>query len=103
MNWTTSHLASRKELQRATENERMRWKKRNYRQRRHCFRQSHLPKGNQRGLPVEYLLQLTKKCQVGWLEVTFLGKVDTAIQLGIKTWFAAVGLGPNTSDSIWGL
>ena len=44
---------------------------------------------------------LTKKFQIVWLKVTFLGEVETAVRLGVKSWFADVEL--STSDSILGL
>ena len=46
-------------------------------------------------------LVLTKKFQIVRLKVTFLGEVETAVRLGVKSWFADVGL--STSDSILGL
>lgn len=50
------------------------------------------------GLLEDYLLVLNGKVQVGWLKVTFQEEVKT--KLGIKSWFAAMGL--KTRDSIWG-
>ena len=37
-----------------------------------CFRQSHPPEGNGKGLSVNFLV-LTKKFYIDWLKVTFLG------------------------------
>ena len=36
-----------------------------------------------------------------WFKITFLGEAKTAVRLGMKSWFADVGLG--TSDSLLGL
>lgn len=36
------------------------------------------------------LLLLTRKFQVDWLKVTFLG-VEATVWLGIKLWFAGMG------------
>lgn len=55
--------------------------------------------GTERGLPgglLHYCLN-----QIGWFKITFLGEVEIAVTLGIKSWFAEVGL--STSDSIWDL
>ena len=41
------------------------------------------------------------KFYTDWLKVTFQGEAETSVRLGIKSWFADVGL--STSDSIWGL
>ena len=46
-------------------------------------------------------LVLTRLFQIDWLKVTFLAEGETAVRLGIKSWFADMGL--STSDSIWGL
>lgn len=45
-------------------------------------------------------LVLGTKLQIDELNVTFLGKVEAAIRLGIKSWFADVVL--STHDSIYG-
>ena len=43
-------------------------------------------------------LVLTWKFQIDRFKIMFLGGVEAAIRLGIKSWFADVGL--STSDSI---
>lgn len=59
-----------------------------------CFRQGCPPKGNREGLLADYLLELTRKFQFGWLKVTFLKEAEAAIRLGVKfLWFS-------TSDSV---
>lgn len=50
-----------------------------------------LLRGNGRGLSGLYPLVLTRKFYVGGLEVTFLGKLETVMRLGIKSWFTDVG------------
>lgn len=44
---------------------------------------------------------LTRQFQIDWLKVTFLGEAETAVRLGIRYWFADVGL--STGDSTLGL
>lgn len=56
---------------------------------------SHPPKGNRRGLSENYLLELTRKFQVSWLKVTFLGWGE---ERGCS-WVLSLGL-LSTSDSI---
>ena len=46
-------------------------------------------------------LLLTRKFQTDEFEIIFLGEVETVIKLGIKSWFADVGLSVN--DSTLGL
>lgn len=46
-------------------------------------------------------LALTRKFQINGLRVPFLGEADSAIRLGLPSWFADMGFG--TSDSIWSL
>ena len=46
-------------------------------------------------------LLLTRKFQIDWFKITFLGEIDTAVRLGIKSWLADMRL--STSDSILGL
>ena len=46
-------------------------------------------------------LLLTRKFQIDEFEIIFLGEVETVIKLGIKSWFADVGLSVN--DSTLGL
>lgn len=46
-------------------------------------------------------LVLTRQFQVHWLTVAFLGEVESTVMLGIKSWFAHMGL--STSGSILGL
>ena len=41
------------------------------------------------------------KFYTDWLKVTFQEEAETSVRLGIKSWFADMGL--STSDSIWGL
>lgn len=52
-----------------------------------CFRQGCPPKGNREGLLADYLLELTRKFQFGWLKVTFLKEAEAAIRLGVKFWW----------------
>ena len=44
---------------------------------------------------------LTRKFQIDWFKVTFLGGVESVIRLDTKSWFADVGL--STSDFLLGL
>ena len=44
---------------------------------------------------------LARKFQTGLVKITFLGEAETAVRLGIRSWFADMGL--STSDSILGL
>ena len=43
----------------------------------------------------------TGKFKIVWLKLPFLGEVEIAVRLGVKSWFADVGLSRN--DSILGL
>lgn len=43
----------------------------------------------------------TRKFQIVWIKIVFLGEVEATIKLGIKSWFGDMGI--NTSDSIWSL
>ena len=64
------------------------------------FKQDHLPLVKHKGLsglPHHCYL----KFYTDWLKVTFQGETETAVRLGIKSWFADMGL--STSDCIWGL
>lgn len=49
---------------------------------------------------MDYLLLLTRQVQIDWFKLTVLGEVETAIRLGMKSWFAYVRL--STGDSILG-
>lgn len=59
----------------------------------YCFRQGCAPRGNGRGLSLDYLLVLTRKLKFGWLNViTFRGQdegaeIETAVSLGVKSRF----------------
>ena len=55
----------------------------------HYIRKGHPPKKNRRVL-------LTRQFQTDWLKVTFLQEVETAVRLGIKSWFGDVGLAQGT-------
>lgn len=44
-----------------------------------------------------YLAGADQLIHVAWLEIAFLGDVEVAVRLGVKSWFANVGL--STSDS----
>lgn len=48
----------------------------------------------------ERLLVSTGKLQIDWFKTLFLGEVNIALRLGIKCWFADLGL--STGDSIFG-
>ena len=49
----------------------------------------------------DYLLGSHRKSSDWLIKITFLGKVETAVKSGIKSWFADVGFG--TSNTILGL
>ena len=90
MNQAASCLANRKELHQATEKERFlkaerKHKKRKLLAKKALFWQSYPPKGNERGVSMDYLLLLTRKFRVGWLKVTFLGETRAAVRLNIKS------------------
>ena len=46
-------------------------------------------------------LLLTRKFQIEEFEIIFLGEVEIVIKLGVKSWFADMGL--STGDFIWDL
>lgn len=46
-------------------------------------------------------LVLTRQFQVHWVTVAFLGEAESTVMLGIKSWFAHMGL--STSGSVLGL
>ena len=77
MSQVASHLANRKELCRSAKKERFSkvgsgGKNEIIGKRIHCFSQGHPPKGNGRGLLVNFLV-LSRALRVEWLKVTFLG------------------------------
>ena len=64
-----------------------------------CFRQGHLPVGEDSVCQVDYLTVLTRKFQTDSCKMTFLWEGETAVRLGIKSGFGDM----DSADSIFSL
>lgn len=89
-----SHLGNGKELQVALHNSEA---NSDFRHRSSFLRGQD---GTQASVRQVTLLVSTGKLQIDWFKTVFLGEVNIALRLGIKCWFADLGL--STSDSIFG-
>ena len=101
MNQATSHIAALLQSYRKCKFSKvnMERKKKKGLINRECIVLGPEPQGNEKGLLEDFLPMLTRKFQVGWLKVTFLGVgFETAVRLAIKSWFADLGF--STNDSI---
>lgn len=99
MNQAATHLLESKELRRTEQNGDY-YRQKGARTRKEKVTLSFF--GGQKG-SVRWVtsLLLTRWFQIDWSQVTFLGKVETAIRSVITSWFADVVL--STSDFILGL
>lgn len=94
-----SHLGNGKELRVALQN-RSRWDSEansGFRYQSSFLRGQDGMQGSVRQIT---LLLSTGKLQIDWFKTLFLGEVNIALRLGIKCWFADLGL--STGDSIFG-
>ena len=98
MNRAASHLANRKELQRAEQNGRL-LKAEVGRDRKERLPRHSLKDG--RGYQVDYLTSTDQEIPDRLVTTACLEEMKTTIRLVIKSWFVDVGL--STGDSIWGL
>lgn len=94
-----SHLGNGKELLVALQNG-SRWDREAHSDFRHWSSFLRGQDGMQSSVRQITLLVLTGKLHIDWFKTLFLGEVNIALRLGIKCWFADLGL--STSDSIFG-
>ena len=83
MNWTASHLANRKELQRIVQMEGFCRQRADY----HIFLW-----GMESAYVADYLIGADQKIPNGLVKATFLREVVTVVRLGIKPWAGGMDL-----------